>query len=60
MAETVGVPITILSDSREFIAAQDAAERPEVLAFIWRFSNYWVPDIARDGWVGPPKDKASE
>lgn len=54
MADTVEVPIHILRDGREFIAAEDCIDRPEVQAFVDRFPDYWQDaGLHLHGYVGP-------
>lgn len=47
------IPIYRLPDGREFITEQDAVDRPEILACVKRFPNYWRPSMTRMGWEGP-------
>jgi len=49
----IDVPIHVLEDGREFIADRDAAERPEIAAFVARFPDYWTRDDRLFGWIGP-------
>lgn len=56
---TVELPVHQTSDGRQFIADRDVIEA-DCFDFIDRYSNYWIRDDIRCGWLGPIPDGRDE
>lgn len=52
------VPVHILPDGRQFIAAKDCADHPGIAAFVAAHPNYWTPaHLTLDGYIGPKREE---